>query len=110
MIVTAWNNGGHHKSGAGYGLKIKATDRGLYFRKEWKKGILLELEGIPNPITVNITKPSFWKRECGELIKKEIGQWLRFNSLAPWPKGKPPKLSLEVISENRFYVHSSPVK
>ena len=33
MIVIAWNNGGHHPSGAGYGLKISITDRNQYFNR-----------------------------------------------------------------------------
>lgn len=35
---------------------------------------------------------------------KEIGIWLISNGLVSWPKGKPPKLSLDNISENKFQV------
>jgi len=106
MIVTAWNNGAHHESGAGYGLKISAGDRDRYFRREWGS-VILELEGVLDPISVNIDKPSFWDPACGELISKEIGQWLRSNAKAPWPKWRPPKFSMEPISDNRFFVHLS---
>lgn len=106
MIVTAWNNGAHHESGAGYGLKISAGDRDRYFRREWGS-IILELQGVPEPITVNTDKPSFWDPVCGELISKDIGQWLRSNGKAPWPKRNPPKFSMEPISGNRFFVHLS---
>jgi len=34
MIVTAWNNGEHHPTGAGYDLQIDARDRDKYFRKD----------------------------------------------------------------------------
>jgi len=106
MIVTAWNNGAYHKSGAGYGLKISAGDRDRYFRREWGS-VILELEGVPDSISVNIDKPSFWDRVYGELISKDIGQWLRSNCKAPWPKGYPPKFSMDLISGNRFSVHLS---
>lgn len=103
MIVTAWNNGKHNKSGAGYGLKLEASDRDKYFSKDWAF-IILELDKNPQSINVNINKPSFWGPNCRELIKKEIGIWLQSNGLAPWPKGKPPKLSLVNISTNIFHV------
>jgi hypothetical protein len=94
MIVTAWNNGQHLTSGAGYGLKISISDRDKYFRREWQT-IFLLLENQANPIEVNVAKPSFWSPVCRELIHAEIGRWMLQNSLAPWPKGKPPKLVLE---------------
>ena len=106
MIVTAWNNGAHHESGAGYGLKMSGGDRDLYVSRDWSS-VILELEGVPGPITVNIGKRSFWEGDCPELIKKEIGLWLRSNGKAPWPKRHPPKFSMEPISGNRFSVHLS---
>ena len=101
MIVTAWNNGQHHPSGAGYGLKLQAEDRDRYFRKEWKY-VIVELEGYSKPVKLNIDKPSFWNTTCRELISKEFGVWLIENNLAPWPKGKPPKLMLTPIKDNRY--------
>jgi hypothetical protein len=44
MIVTAWNNGQHHSSGAGYGVKVNPMDRDKYFSHKWET-ILLKLEG-----------------------------------------------------------------
>lgn len=102
MIVTAWNNGSFHTSGAGYGLKIDITDRDRFFNREWES-VMLELEGEA-PIRVNIKKASFWGKTCHELIKKEIGLWLLKNRKAPWPKGQPPKFFLEPIEGNRFMV------
>jgi len=104
MIVTAWNNGAHHTSGAGYGLTMSACDRDRYLSREWDS-VILELEGVPNLIIVNIRKQSFWEGDCPELIKKEIGQWLRSNGKAPWPKRHPPKFCMEPMSGNRFFVH-----
>ncbi len=101
MIVTAWNNGDHWKSGAGYGVKLDASDRDRFFRRDWKS-IYLSLEGSSKVIEVNIAKPSFWGITCRELISVEIGRWLIRNGLVPWTKGNPPKLSLKQIDGNRF--------
>ncbi len=53
MIVTAWNNGRHHASGAGYGLKVAIADRDRYFDPE-VASVVLELKGwgasgLPGP-------------------------------------------------------------
>ena len=101
MIVTAWNNGDHFKSGAGYGVKLDASDRDRFFQRDWKR-IRLSLEGTSGVIEVNIAKPSFWGTTCRELISAEIGRWLIRNGLAPWPKGNPPRLTLEHIDSNQF--------
>lgn len=103
MIITAWNNGEHHPTGAGYGLKIEVKDRDKYFKKECKN-IILELQGKKESVTVNIDKTSFWNVTCGELINKRIGSWLRKNGKAPWQKGCPPKLKMEQIDNNTFKV------
>ena len=108
MIVTAWSDGKNLASGAGYGLKLTLADRDRYFKREWPH-VVLELEGHPAPITVRTAKPSFWDGACRELISKEIGKWLRQNELAPWPKGKPPKLVMEPLTEGRFVVRKRPL-
>lgn len=106
MIVTAWNNGLHNPSGAGYGLKISVSDRGHFFKREWKF-ILLELEGWTSAIKTNADKASFWNETCGELISADIGKWLIQNCLAPWSKGNPPKLVMEHIADNRFSIRQT---
>ncbi len=103
MIVVAWNNGDHHPSGAGYGLKISIQDRDTYFKPEWNS-IFLEIEGETNLIEININKASFWNKICRELINSSIGKWLIKQGLAPWPKGNPPTFILEPIAGNRFKV------
>ena len=103
MIVTAWNNGSFHESGAGYGLKINGSDRDKTFDRKWDH-VVLDLEKYPEPVIVNINKSSFWGPTCRELIKKEIGAWLLANELAPWPKNKPPKLNMNHVSDNKFQV------
>jgi hypothetical protein len=101
MIVTAWNNGQHHSSGAGYGVKVNPMDRDKYFSHKWET-ILLKLEGEHGFVEVNTNKKSFWFGSCRELISKDIGQWLLRNDLAPWEKYNPPKLNLEPIKGNKF--------
>jgi len=103
MIAQAWNNGSHHRTGAGYGIKIATRDRDRYFRKEWKSVTLL-LEGIDSPVEVNTDKPSFWATECRELISKEIGLWLRASGKAPWSGRPVPQLELKPLGEARFSV------
>ena len=76
MIVTAWNNGMHARSGAGYGFKVSVEDRDAYFQQDWEV-ILLELDGEAQPMEVNINKTSFWNETCHELIHNKVGQWLR---------------------------------
>jgi hypothetical protein len=102
-VVTAWNNGKHKASGAGYGLKVEAVDRDRLFRRNWRHAVL-ELDGVPEPIAVNVAKRSFWTPICRELIKKEIGHWLRQNGWAPWSKGQPPRFLLVNVGGNRFRV------
>ena len=103
MIVTAWNNGAHCSSGAGYGLKIDINDRDRYFRKEWDQ-VILELDGRVDSVAVNIRKPSFWSNHCREVISKDLGKWLREQNKAPWPRWKPPKMIMEPIADSRFSV------
>lgn len=93
IFATAWNNGQHHRSGAGYGLKISAADRDRYFRREWGT-VELRMIGGAEPIRINIDKASFWNGTCRELISVDLGRWLLAKQLAPWPNGQPPRLTL----------------
>jgi len=103
LIWSAWNNGKHCQSGAGYGLKVPITDRDRYFNKNLKSVILeLPVSGGFAEITLNTNKSSFWNETCHELISQEIGRWLRNSGLAPWPSRHPPKLAVEIKSEKRF--------
>lgn len=100
MKVTAWNNGSHHSTGSGYGLKISIEDRDRSFERSWKT---VEVE-LPNGEVVesNIDKDSFWSPNCRELISKQFGAWFIESNLAPWDKGGPPEFELEHIYGNRF--------
>ena len=103
MIVTAWNNGKYHKTGAGYGFKVSIEDRDKYFKKYWKN-VILNLDGQAEDIEVNIDKQSFWSDTCRELISKDIGIWLMNNNKGTWSDRNPPKLKMELLQENKFIV------
>ncbi|HEX3666023.1 MAG TPA: hypothetical protein VHU23_12420 [Rhizomicrobium sp.] len=103
MIVTAWNNGHHCASGAGYGLKLSAADRDEHFKRQWKT-VSLQFPDVAQPVRINIDKHSFWNSSCRELISRDIGQWLLESGLAPWPRGRPPKVTLHVTGEAAFKV------
>ena len=105
MIWVGWNNGKHHLTGAGYGLKVNAADRDQYFSRVWQT-VLIEL---PRPggsliAEVNVAKKSFWGGQCRELISKDIGLWLLDRGHAPWPAGAPPKFEVMRIGERQFRV------
>jgi hypothetical protein len=100
ITPTAWNNGQHYKSGAGYGLKISSADGDRYFRREWRT-VQLRI-GTGEPIFANIDKASFWNSSCRELISAEVGRWMLANGLAPWPSGQPPRLRLPNLEYARF--------
>ena len=106
MEVTAWNNGRQHASGAGYGLKLRASDRDRHFNRAWST-ILLVLPDRPEPIEVNVAKPSFWSATCRELISRDIGKWLIEDGYAPWERGKPTRFRLETVSERRFAIRTA---
>ena len=103
MIWTAWNNGSHHSTGAGYGLKVPIADRDAHLDRSWKY-IKLDLpsDAGTETIQVSIDKPSFWDETCRELISKQIGIWLIEFRLAPWPRGKPPKFEVELVGPGHF--------
>ena len=105
MIWTAWNNGRHHTSGAGYGFKVAATDRDRHFQRDWDTVIveLPEASGLV-AVEVNIAKDSFWSEECREVIHQAIGRWLRSSGYAPWPQGSPPQFEVEPKGVRRFVV------
>jgi len=90
--VTAWNNSEHHRSGAGYGLKVNFEDRQRFFKREWGK-VQIELPD-GSKATCNINKDSFWNRTCGELISADIGRYFLLAKIAPWVKGGPPTFFL----------------
>jgi hypothetical protein len=83
--VKAWNNGAHHPTGGGYGLKVPPIDRDRYFIRSW--GTVRLIGFGDEPIEVNIDKDSFWDPTCRELISADLGRWMIAQRIAPWPDG-----------------------
>lgn len=105
LTWTAWNNGTHLKSGAGYGFKVPIPDRDRFFERRWRS-VILELPAVTGhtETEVNVAKASFWSDSCHELISRDIGKWLRANGLATWRLSQPPKVRVELVGERRFRV------
>lgn len=99
--TTAWNNGEHHRTGAGYGLKISEADRDRFLSRSWRT-IFLAIPGFSQSTEVNISKGSMWDGPCRELIHSDIGQWLIREGRAPWPARQPPKVEIAVIGPRQF--------
>lgn len=99
--ATAWNNGGHSDTGAGYGLRIGALNRDTFFHRNWND-VTLYLQGNEKPVSVKLT-PAFWK-QCSEVRSKDIGRWLIQNGHALWEKGRPPRFRVKREGERDFYV------
>ena len=103
FLAKTWNNGKHHLTGAGYGLKISLENRDRFFNRNWQT-VILHLQGYHRPIEVNVAKASFWNRTCRELIKKDIGIWLYQNDKAPWTSGQPHEVKIKLIGDREFNV------
>jgi hypothetical protein len=98
MRATAWNNGSHSATGAGYGLRISRQDRDRFFDPQWQE-VVFDLGGEAEATTA--LSESFW-RSCSELRSADIGRWLLRHDLAPWPRGRPPVVTVTHIEGNRF--------
>jgi hypothetical protein len=106
LVWTAWNNGQHRLSGAGYGIKVPREDRDVWFQPSWTTvTVILPVHEGGQAVEVNIAKASFWTEACRELISIEIGKWLIARGVAPWPAGRPPRL--EVVPEGVEHAGSS---
>lgn len=86
-------------TGSGYGINIPFKIRDEIFQRNWE-GIELNLDGLI--IYVSISE-AFW-RKCNEVRSPEIGKWLIRHNANTWIKGKPTKLEMTYIEENRFKV------
>jgi hypothetical protein len=104
VIWTAWKNGKHSRTNAGYGFRISTTDRDQYFNREWRI-VNIDLPHNDGFITVvvNIDNMAFWK-DCCELRSAEIRQWLYRQRYAPWPDRVPPRFEVECLKDKHFRV------
>ena len=99
-IVTAWNNGAHHSSGAGYGVKL-TPKAGTPISDASGDGLKSTSPAVQSDESKR-QENSFWGRQCRELISHEIGKWLLATGMAPWPRGLPPKFRFVARSERAF--------
>ena len=90
MIATGWK-------AATYGIRVGKSSAREYFSRNWKD-IHVEIDGQFH--TFNLTR-TFWTT-CPEFRGAIIGDWLKRNRLASWPKGKPPKVELIPVKDNYF--------
>jgi hypothetical protein len=105
ISATAWNNGAHHRSGAGYGLSVDASDRDVFFRRDW--GMVRIRIGDAQPFAANIDKDSLWDGSCMHLISIEIGRWMRAIGLAPWAPNPPPRFLLVPLEPGFFEIRTT---
>jgi hypothetical protein len=101
LLWSAWRNG----TGTAVGLKVPVEDRRAFFDRSWATVFLVFPEDTNyGEIEVNVAKPSFWNDKCHELINKRIKEWLSGLGLLPWPRGRPPKVIIEPLSQRRFAI------
>ena len=73
---SVWNNGG-----SGWGLDVLGGAELRRANFDRQRGfVILVLDGVE--VKVNIAKPSFWNEKCGELIKKELGEYFKRHGLS----------------------------
>ena len=115
FIASAWSGGrANNETGAGYGLRIKISDRDRVFNEnERHKPVTLKLVGNRKSyeVTVSINNDCFWNN-CPEFRDQEIGLWFIENEFinkdpgsSPWPYRKPPKFQIVPIGKYRFEVN-----
>jgi len=99
MIGTAWNNGSHHRTGAGYGISFTRPDRDAFFNPLSQVRV-----DLPNGSQVQrLPSPSF-RQDCIEIRDAKIGRWLISTGRAPWRKGFPPKFTVMQLHGNHFRI------
>ena len=90
--VKIWKNGNENDSGAGYGIRISIKN--FDELQAWK--LIIVGKNSITRTTENFTK------KCPEIRSVIIGKFLLDNGLSDWPYGKPFKLKLFKIGENKF--------
>ena len=90
MIVSAWK-------GATYGIRVGSINARKYFNQDWET---IEVEIDRKFYTFNLSS-TFWMT-CPEFRGGPIPNWLKKQSLIPWPKGKPPRFELAPLKGNKF--------
>jgi len=94
MKASGWSNGSPSATGSGYGIAISKSDRDAHFTPGLGSVTLLLEHG---PTVAVVLSASFW-RDCPEFRGAGIGRWLLNQGLAPWPRGEPPRLQIELMA------------
>ena len=94
MDATAWK-------GETYGVRVGDRNRDQFFDPSWKQ-VEIEIDGQSHVLKLS---KGFWHK-CPEIRGKVIKEWLFRQGLAPWPEGRPPRLLLTPLGDNRFRLSS----
>jgi hypothetical protein len=92
MIATAWKD-----SSNGFGIRVGKENAALFFPRDVRT-IFVEIEGCLRVFRLSET---FWTT-CPEFRGAMIGDWLKRHKLAPWPRGKPPRVELTNLGGSRY--------
>ena len=94
MDVTTWFGSNT------YGIRVGALNRKLYFDRSWVE-IHVELDGQFHQFS--LTK-GFWHKcpEFRDSGKSVIKEWLQRHKTIKWPRGKPPRMKLISLGDNKF--------
>lgn len=96
--VSAWRNSTHNDiTGAGYGIRFSLAHYAIL--QNWKELI------IGNTGIILKRGNKVLKQGCCEIRSKLIGKYLIQNNLINWQKGKPSKLKLEDLGQNKFKLY-----
>ncbi len=96
MDATVWAGTGKKQ----LGIRVGIVNRSRYFSQVWRE-VVVEVDGQLCRFDLS---PGFWK-DCPEFRdgrEASIQTWLHRHGLLNWPKGRPPKLTLEPVGGNRF--------
>ncbi len=96
MITTTWNNGAHHQTGAGYGLRFQKADVRAHFQPHWVKVKFEATYGQHNQVFDLPLAATFYPK-CHEIRSKQIGQWFQKIGINHWSKGKPHLVTVRII-------------
>jgi hypothetical protein len=100
MMATGWKNGRRDSPHVEYGLKLEASDRDRYFRREWRA---VRIDLPDGSFAKANTMGEFWGK-CAELRSTDLGRWMFGHGYAPWKQRQPPRFKLEHLEGNRFRV------
>ena len=99
MNATGW------KGTKTFGVRVGVDNAAKYFNREWSS-VEIEIDGELHNYPLH---ENFWTT-CPEFRGGGLKDWLLRQGLAPWPRGKTPKLKLTPLAGNRFRISSSKIQ